>query len=138
VGSTVTFPNFDPVYHNVFSTSDQQPFDLGIYKAPEARDVTFDKEGIVTLGCNLHANMTAHIAVVSAPHYVITDDKGRFSFASLEPGTYRLRAWSERSLAPVVQEVVVKPDRNTVSVRVKGDAPTGPLPDKFGVSRGSK
>ncbi|HEY6476018.1 MAG TPA: hypothetical protein VI456_05510, partial [Polyangia bacterium] len=60
-GSTVSFPNFDPVYHNVFSLSPARAFDLGIYKNGESRDVTFEKEGIVRLGCNLHANMTAHV-----------------------------------------------------------------------------
>ena len=138
VGSTVTFPNFDPVYHNVFSTSDLKAFDLGIYRNGEAREVVFDKEGIVKLGCNLHANMSAHIVVVSAPHYVVTDEKGRFAFNSLAPGKYKLRAWSERSLEPVTQLVDVKADKNTFVVKVKSDAPTGPMADKFGVSRGAK
>ena len=65
VGSTISFPNFDTVFHNVFSTSPLAPFDLGLYKAGEAREFTFTKEGIVRLGCNLHANMSAFIAVVS-------------------------------------------------------------------------
>ena len=138
VGSTVTFPNFDPVYHNVFSTSDIQPFDLGIYKNGQAREITFDKEGVLALGCNLHANMSAHIVVVAAPHYVVVGSDGKFSFKSLEPGNYKLRAWNERSLKAVVRDVVVKPDRNTVTVELKGDAPAGPLPDKFGGSRGAK
>ena len=64
VGSTVAFPNFDTVFHNVFSTSPLGAFDLGIYKAGEAREFTFTKEGIIRLGCNLHANMSAYIAVV--------------------------------------------------------------------------
>jgi plastocyanin len=136
VGSTVSFPNFDSVYHNVFSTSEAKPFDLGIFKAGNAREVTFDREGVITLGCNLHANMSAHIVVVGAPHYVVTDDKGRFAFKNLEPGSYRLRAWSERSREPATREVTVKPDRNSVSIEVKADGPRGPLPDKFGVARG--
>ena len=61
VGSTVAFPNFDTVFHNVFSTSPLGAFDLGIYKKGEAREFTFDKEGIIRLGCNLHANMSAYI-----------------------------------------------------------------------------
>ena len=76
VGSTVSFPNFDTVFHNVFSTSPLGAFDLGIYKQGEAREFTFTKEGIIRLGCNLHANMSAYIAVVSAPAYVVTDDHG--------------------------------------------------------------
>ncbi|MEZ4367278.1 MAG: plastocyanin/azurin family copper-binding protein [Kofleriaceae bacterium] len=66
-GSTVSFPNYDKVFHNVFSTTGQMPFDLGIYKEGDARSVTFKEEGIYRVGCNLHANMSAHIAVVSQP-----------------------------------------------------------------------
>src|SRR3954468_21718268 len=33
VGSTVTFPNDDPIFHNVFSLSRPGPFDLGLYRA---------------------------------------------------------------------------------------------------------
>jgi plastocyanin len=136
VGSTVSFPNFDTVFHNVFSTSPVGAFDLGIYKVGEAREFTFPKEGIVRLGCNLHANMSAFIAVVAAPAYVVTDDTGRFAFRRLAPGKYKLKAWSERSKAPVSQDIAIKAGRNTVTVDVSGDAPTGPQPDKFGGKRG--
>lgn len=138
VGSTVSFPNFDPVYHNVFSTSEAKSFDLGLYKSDTARSVVFDKPGVVRLGCNLHANMSAYIIVVAAPHYVITDEQGAFQFKSLAPGRYVLEAWSERSLEPVVRKIEVKPGRNTVELDAKGDAPAGLSPDKFGVARGSK
>ena len=137
VGSTITFPNFDPVYHNVFSTSDVKSFDLGLYRNGQSREMTFEKEGLVAIGCNLHANMNAHIAVVSAPHYAVARD-GKFTFKSLEPGTYKLRVWSERSVEPTVQDLTIKPDRNTVAVKLKVGAARGPLPDKFGVSRGAK
>ena len=136
VGSTVTFPNFDGVFHNVFSTSPLAAFDLGIYKAGEAREYTFQKEGIIRLGCNLHANMSAYIAVVSAPAYVITDDGGKFSFKHLAPGKYHLKAWSERSKTPITQDVTVKVGANDVKVGVQADAPAGPAPDKFGGKRG--
>jgi len=138
VGSVVMFPNFDPTFHNVFSSSETKPFDLGLYKSGEAREVLFDREGTVRLACNLHANMSAFIVVVSAPHYVVTDSSGNFSFASLEPGKYTLKAYSERSLAPYTQEIEIKPGKNRVNVGVADDAPTGPLPDKFGVARVAK
>ena len=136
VGSTVSFPNFDTVFHNVFSTSAPAQFDLGIYKAGEARDFTFQKEGIIRLGCNLHSNMAAYIAVVAAPAYVVTDDTGHYKFNHLEPGKYKLKAWSERSKAPITQDVIVKVGANTVDVGVAGDAGSGPAPDKFGGKRG--
>ncbi|MDB4962905.1 MAG: hypothetical protein JWP01_2904 [Myxococcales bacterium] len=136
VGSTLSFPNFDTVFHNVFSTSTAAMFDLGIYKVGEAREYTFTKEGIIRLGCNLHANMSAYIAVVSAPSYVVTDDKGSFAFKRLAPGKYKLRAWSEKSKAPITQDITIKVGKNEVTVGVSGDAPAGPMPDKFGGKRG--
>jgi plastocyanin len=136
VGSTVSFPNFDTVFHNVFSTSPAAAFDLGLYKVGESRDFTFQNEGIVRLGCNLHANMSAYIAVVAAPAYVVTDDAGRFAFKHLPPGKYKLKAWSERSKAPITQDVTIKLGKNDVTVGVTGDAAPGPQPDKFGGKRG--
>lgn len=136
VGSTISFPNFDTVFHNVFSTSPSAQFDLGIYKVGEAREYTFTKEGIIRLGCNLHANMSAFIAVVSAPHYVVSDADGKFSFRRLAPGKYKLRAWSVRSKAPITQDVTIKAGKNDVTVGVPADAPAGPAPDKFGGKRG--
>lgn len=135
VGSTISFPNFDGVFHNVFSTSPLAAFDLGIYKQGEAREFTFQKEGIVRLGCNLHANMSAYIAVVSAPAYVITDDSGKFAFKHLAPGKYHLKAWSERSKAPVTQDITIKAGANDVKVSVDGSG-SGPNTDKFGGKRG--
>lgn len=136
VGSSIAFPNFDTVFHNVFSVSPTAAFDLGLYKNGEAREYTFTKEGILRIGCNLHANMSAYIAVVSAPAYVVTDDKGGFSFKHLAPGKYKLKAWSEKSKAPVTQDITIKQGANTVQVGVTGDAPAGPQADKFGGKRG--
>jgi len=136
VGSTVSFPNYDTVFHNVFSTSPVGAFDLGLYKVGEAREFTFTREGIVRIGCNLHANMSAFIAVVAAPAYVVTDENGRFSFKHMPPGRYKLKAWSERSQAPATQDVVLKVGKNDVVVGVAGDAAPGPQPDKFGGKRG--
>jgi plastocyanin len=136
VGSTVAFPNFDNIFHNVFSTSPLGAFDLGIYKTGEAREFKFDKEGIIRIGCNLHANMNGYLVVVSAPAYVVTDDQGKFKFNRLAPGKYKLKAWSERSKTPITQDVTIKTGANSVNLGVAGDAPAGPLPDKFGGKRG--
>jgi len=138
VGSTVAFPNFDPIYHNVFSTSPSRSFDLGIFKNGQSREVSFDREGIVRLGCNLHANMSASIIVVSAPHYAVTDAKGVFRFRSLRPGAYTMRAWTERSKEPISKRVEVKPGANDILIDVAGGAPAGPAPNKFGEARGAR
>ena len=134
-GSTVSFPNFDPIFHNVFSTSHARAFDLGIYKNGETRDVTFPKEGLVSIGCNLHANMSAHVVVVAAPHYVVTDGRGGFKFRSLRPGNYKLKAWAEDSGEPVTQTIEIKSGDNTVKVGVPRASSTTAT-DKFGHPRG--
>jgi hypothetical protein len=80
--------------------------------------------------------MSAYVAVVAAPAYVITDDKGAFSFKHLPPGKYKLKAWSEKSKAPIETDVTIKAGANDVKVGVAADAPAGPAPDKCGGKRG--
>jgi len=136
VGSVVSFPNFDNIYHNVFSRSRARSFDLGMYKAGQARELTFDKEGLVRIGCNLHANMSAYVVAVAAPHYVVSEPGGKFAFRSLKPGRYRLRAWVENNDVPTVQNVDIKRDANTVAVTLSSEGTTRPQTDKFGVPHG--
>jgi plastocyanin len=136
VGSTVTFPNFDPIFHNVFSLSASRPFDLGIYKDGETREVTFTKEGVIEVGCNLHANMSATLIVVGAPHYVISNAKGQFSFKSLALGDYQLKAWTEASAEPLAKIVHVKLGANAITIDVATRTGRLARADKFGVPRG--
>jgi len=134
VGSTVSFPNYDPIFHNVFSLSKPKAFDLGMFKNGESRDVKVDKPGIVRLGCNLHASMSAYLIVVDAPAYVSTEPDGSFSFKSLAPGKYRVQAWNERSGEPLETEVEIKEGANDTKLDLKsGGAQIAP--DKFGTSR---
>ena len=134
-GSTVAFPNFDQVYHNVFSLSPTKPFDIGLYKDGQSRDMTFEKPGLVRLGCNVHAKMAAFVFVIDAPAYVPVQGATEFNFASLPPGKYKARVWSERSKEPIEQEIKLKDGANTIDFDVKGDAEKGPSKDKFGNSR---
>jgi hemoglobin len=134
-GSTVAFPNFDGIFHNVFSLSPTKRFDVGLYKDGDTRELKFEKPGVVRLACNIHAQMAAYILVVDAPHYVVVDGTKEFNFRSLVPGRYKVRAWSERSGAPTESEIVIKPGVNTVAFDVNGDAEQGPSEDKFGMTR---
>jgi hemoglobin len=134
-GSTVAFPNFDGVYHDVFSISPIKKFDVGLYKDGETRELKFEKPGIVRLGCNIHAKMSAYIVVVDAPHYVVVDGARPVTFKSLAPGRYKVRAWSERSAQPTESEIVIRPGANTAAFDVGGDATPGPGEDKFGMTR---
>lgn len=134
VGSTVAFPNYDQIFHNVFSLSKSKPFDLGMYKNGESREVVVDKAGIVRLGCNLHASMSAYLIVVDAPAYVSTEPDGSFSFKSLAPGKYRVQAWNERSGDPLETEVEIKAGANETKLDLKAGG-QAISPDKFGGAR---
>jgi plastocyanin len=93
VGSTVSFPNADPIFHNIFSLSKVKQFDLGYYAAGQARSVTFDRLGVVEVYCHLHANMSASILVLPTAFWTRPAPDGSFSLPSISPGTYELVAW---------------------------------------------
>ncbi len=134
VGSTVTFPNFDSIFHNVFSLSKVKPFELGMYRSGETREVKFDRPGIVRLGCNLHANMSAYLIVVDAPHYVVVDNDGSFAFKALAAGKYKVQAWNEHSDEPLTTTVDIKVGDNSSTLDLKSGG-GGVSPDKFGTPR---
>jgi hemoglobin len=134
VGSTVSFPNFDQIFHNVFSLSKSKAFDLGMYKNGETREMKFDKPGIVRLGCNLHAAMSAYLIVVEAPHYVVVDKDGKFSFKTLAQGKYKVQVWNEYAGDPMTTEVEINEGENEQDFDLNA-APPGLSPDKFGTSR---
>src|SRR5689334_10344542 len=59
VGSTVRFPNEDPILHNLFSISAPNSFDLGLYRRNSGRSQKFDAPGVVNIYCNVHPGMSA-------------------------------------------------------------------------------
>ncbi len=92
-GSTVSFPNMDPIFHNVFSLSKAKSFDLGNYPQGKTRAVVFPKPGIVFVDCHLHPNMSAVIVVTPNRWSTKADASGRFVLPDLPPGTYTVVAW---------------------------------------------
>ncbi|MBA2605177.1 MAG: hypothetical protein H0U94_16465 [Acidobacteria bacterium] len=103
-GSRVDFPNQDTIFHNVFSLSGPEPFDLGLYRAGDSRARTFTQPGTYRVFCNIHPQMTALLVIVPTPHVTVAGKDGRFTL-DLPPGSYRLTAMSERA-APVSVEIV--------------------------------
>jgi len=105
VGSTITFPNQDPIFHNVFSLTQPGPFDLGLYRAGASKDRVFTAPATYRVFCNIHPQMTALIVVAPTPYTTRANEVGAYTL-ELPPGRYRLTAVSERS-APVSKEVTV-------------------------------
>jgi hypothetical protein len=96
VGSTVTFPNDDPISHNLFSLSSNNAFDLGLYRKGAGKSQKFDNPGIVNVYCNVHPNMSAVIHVMATPYFAFADAHGNFSVSNVPAGKYRLVAWNEQ------------------------------------------
>jgi plastocyanin len=92
-GSTVSFPNLDPIFHNVFSLSKPKSFDLGNYAKDHTRTVTFPKPGIVFIHCHLHPNMAAAILVSPNQWATKADAAGRFVLSGVPSGVYTIVAW---------------------------------------------
>jgi plastocyanin len=105
VGSTVRFPNHDPFNHNVFSLSEPNQFDLGLYGRGEAKSHTFDKSGLVRVYCNVHPRMVAYVWVMANRYYAQPGADGGFAIDNVPAGRYRLHVWHERIPAELVKDV---------------------------------
>jgi hypothetical protein len=92
-GAAVSFPNFDPIFHNVFSLSKPKSFDLGNYSKGQTRMVTFAKPGVVFVYCHLHPNMSGTVVVTPNQWAARVDAAGQFVLSGLPPGKYSITAW---------------------------------------------
>ena len=97
VGSTVRFPNADPILHNAFSTSKDNAFDVGLYGEGEGQTVTFSHAGYVRVYCNVHHSMIGHILVLDTPYFTHPDASGNFRLTNLPKGEGDLVVWHERA-----------------------------------------
>ena len=113
-GSTVDFPNADPIFHNAFSSYSGQIFDVGLYPPGSNRSVRFTRPGIVRVFCNIHPSMSAVVLVLDTPYFATTAADGSFHIDA-PPGEYQLSVFHERA---------TEASMNALSRRVTvGDAP---------------
>ncbi len=111
-GSTVSFPNEDPIFHNVFSLSKSKPFDLGYYPKGQTRKIQFDKPGPVQVFCHLHPNMNATVMVVPGSYFSQPASSGEFKISGVPAGRYTLRLW-HKSAGYLTEEVEVLAEGKT-------------------------
>src|SRR5256885_2084905 len=105
VGSTVRFPNHDPFNHNVFSVSEPNSFDLGLYGRGEAKSYTFTHPGLVRVYCNVHPRMVAYVLVMENRYYAQPASDGSFAIDNVPAGRYRLHVWHERIPSELIKDV---------------------------------
>ncbi len=135
-GATVEFRNDDELFHNVFSLSKPNDFDLGLYKSGAQREQVFPTAGPVQLLCNIHASMNGWLYVSDSPWFAQADGNGRFTVKNVPPGQYELETWHEWSLQQVKQTLKVTAGMAELVLNVDGDrrAPAF-VPDKAGKQR---
>jgi plastocyanin len=107
VGTTVSFPNLDPIFHNVFSPSARNTFDLGTYRAGDsARSVVLSHAGVVDIFCNMHQRMSASVLVVPNRLYSKVASDGAFRIEGVPVGERQVVAWGPN----------LKPERRAVEL----------------------
>ena len=133
VGGTVEFPNQDPIFHNVFSVSGENRFDLDLYKRPKSGAWTFKAPGLVRVYCNIHPQMSAFVLVRDNPFWTRPGRAGEFEIANVPPGTWVVKAWHERS--GEASQTVTVPEAGVVELSLTLDASQwkrAPHKNKFG------
>jgi plastocyanin len=97
-GTVIEFPNLDNIYHNVFSLSSGNSFDLGLYNsAGEAKAHAFNEPGAVDIYCNIHPQMAASTLVVPNRYFAKVKPDGNFEIAGVPYGKRKVVAWSPGS-----------------------------------------
>ncbi len=114
VGSSVDFPNFDPIFHNAFSNFDGQMFDVGLYPPKTSRSVRFNREGIARVFCNIHPAMSAVIVVLRTAYFDVTGKSGAYRISEVPSGDYTLKVFHERATEGTLAAASRK-------VRISGD-----------------
>lgn len=116
VGSTVSFPNRDTIFHNVFSLSKVKEFDLGYYPTGQSRTVRFEKPGVVQVYCHLHPNMNAVVLVVPSAWYAQPAANGSFQFSDVPAGVYQVVLWHKS--AGYFQKQVRVPENGSAEIEL--------------------
>src|SRR5512144_1957163 len=126
---TVEFPNNDPVYHNVFSVSGTNRFDLGLYRSGASKSRTFSEPGLVRVYCNIQPQMVGFLMVVDSDFASVTDRGGTFRFDGVPPGSWTLHAWHEEGTETSVPLVVPTEGDSPMTISIDTTA-FRPLPHK--------
>ena len=118
VGSVVEFPNHDPFFHNVFSLFDGKRFDLGLYEAGSTKSVTFSREGVSYIFCNIHPEMSAVVLTLSSKLFSIADSTHAFSIQGVPAGDYDMHLWIEGAPQPALNALTRRVHISGVSVNL--------------------
>jgi plastocyanin len=118
-GTTVTFPNRDPIMHHVYSFSPAKTFEIKLYTGKSPVALVFDKPGAVTLGCNIHDWMIGYVFVVSTPYFGKSDASGVASMRDMPAGSYDVHVWHPQQRGAAVPQRIAVQASDVVSLPYK-------------------
>ncbi len=113
-GTTVKFLNDDPILHNVmWPASKDHAYsanNLGTWGKGASKSFIFGKEGHVTILCNIHPEMEAHVVVLQNPFFAVVGKEGTYEIKDVPPGQYTVKTWypNKRRLKSKSAEVTVE------------------------------
>lgn len=124
-GTAIAFPNMDNIYHNVFSLSAGNSFDLGLYNSGgEAKSHTFAEAGPVDVYCNIHPQMAASVLVVPNRYFAKVKADGSFEIGGVPVGRRKVVAWApgSRATADWIEVAVGRTADLSLKLEAKGSA----------------
>lgn len=94
-GTVLRFRNDDEIDHSVYSVSEADPFDLGIYEPGPGKDVAFVNPGVVLVRCHIHRTMRSTLVVVDGPYARVEAARGSWTLRDVRPGRHVLHTWTQ-------------------------------------------
>jgi plastocyanin len=135
-GTAIAFPNMDNIYHNVFSLSSGNSFDLGLYNSGgDPKSHTFNEPGAVDVYCNIHPQMAASVLVVPNRHFAKVKADGTFEIAGVPSGRRKIVAWAPGSR--LVSDWVELGAGSSVDINLRLESKTPGHKNKAGQAYGS-
>lgn len=135
-GTRISFPNFDSIFHNVFSVSAGNEFDLGTTrKGDPVKTHVAMTPGVVEIFCNMHSRMSSSVLVTPSALFTKVGADGRFRLDGVPVGTHRISAWAGGS-SMATESVEVDASGGEVALQLEV-SDTGPHKNKAGQPYGS-
>jgi len=124
-GRNIVFPNSDNIRHHVYSFSKPKSFQIKLYKGVPKKPLSFDNEGIVVLGCNIHDSMIGYVFVSPWPVFSVTPDSGLVEFKTRPKEVAVWHPWVSGLKAPI-KVAVAADESNTLLVELEITPPKPP------------
>lgn len=94
-GTKLKFANYDNIFHNVFSVSPGNTFDVGNSRSGEApRSYVAQAPGVIDIFCNIHSKMSASVLVAPGVYLAKVQSDGTFRLDDVPVGQRKIGAWA--------------------------------------------